>query len=371
MKNLKWLFLLFAVFVFISNTYSQAKKRVLVEQVVDAKDGNTPEGLVKMAEVMANHGDNLVFINIHKSNDATLFTFEGNDIIASFTNTVPQAAVDSIKWPSTSVVGVSPSEYNAKISQRLTETAPVAITIGDIKINVDDVDIDITVEFTSNLSGDIRTICLFVEDKVSGTGADYDQANNYNSVMSHPFYGLGDPIPYFEHMRVVRDFVSNSAWGDFVFPDSMFPPHYYSTGAKVTKTFKEQLYFHENRNRMWIVAFVARYDANDVNNREVFNVVQKKLTTVSIEDDPYVSELSNIYPNPVGIYGGIEFTLKSQNDVALEIYDMLGKKVIETPIKSYSSGTHHLLFNSTELTAGSYLALIRIGDKTYTRKFIK
>ena len=54
---------------------------------------------------------------------------------------------------------------------------------------------------------------LVVEDVMTGTGTGWDQANYYNGVSGHPYYGKGSPIVGYEHTNVVRN-VLTAALGD-------------------------------------------------------------------------------------------------------------------------------------------------------------
>ena len=71
----------------------------------------------------------------------------------------------------------------------------------------------------------------------------------------------------------------------------------------------------------------------------------------------------NIYPNPVST-GRIYITSKSSLNKDVEIYDVLGKKILSATI----SATKEL--NITNLTPGVYIIKIKEGDATATRKLI-
>lgn len=71
----------------------------------------------------------------------------------------------------------------------------------------------------------------------------------------------------------------------------------------------------------------------------------------------------NIYPNPVST-GRIYITSKSSLNKDVEIYDVLGKKVVTATLTSAKE------LNITGLTPGVYIIKVKEGDATATRKLI-
>lgn len=71
----------------------------------------------------------------------------------------------------------------------------------------------------------------------------------------------------------------------------------------------------------------------------------------------------NIYPNPVST-GRIYITSKSSLNKEVEIYDVLGKKILTATLTSSKE------LNITSLTPGVYIIKIKEGDATATKKLI-
>lgn len=78
-------------------------------------------------------------------------------------------------------------------------------------------------------------------------------------------------------------------------------------------------------------------------------------------DDAPIEGLS-FYPNPVS-NGKIYITSKSSLDKEITIFDVLGKKVLQTVINSRD-------LNVSALSPGVYIIKIKEGDATATRKLI-
>ncbi|MEC4004050.1 T9SS type A sorting domain-containing protein [Flavobacterium sp. SUN052] len=70
----------------------------------------------------------------------------------------------------------------------------------------------------------------------------------------------------------------------------------------------------------------------------------------------------NIYPNPA-TGDRIYISTKSNDDKQVSIFDVLGKKVLQTTLSSKE-------LNISSLTAGVYIIKIEEGDASATRKLI-
>lgn len=94
-------------------------------------------------------------------------------------------------------------------------------------------------------------------------------------------------------------------------------------------------------------------------------------TTVAVAQDGKQSKVQDntieglsFYPNPVS-NGKIYITTRNNNDKEIIIFDVLGKKVLQTTI---SSGSKEL--NVSSLNSGVYIIQIKEDDSTATRKLI-
>ena len=88
---------------------------------------------------------------------------------------------------------------------------------------------------------------------------------------------------------------------------------------------------------------------------------ENKSTLATKTQEPTIEGLA-IYPNPVNS-GKIYITTKSSLDKKVEIFNVLGKKVLETIITTKE-------VNVSNLAAGVYIIKIKEGEATATRKLI-
>ncbi|OUS01950.1 endonuclease I [Flavobacteriales bacterium 33_180_T64] len=83
----------------------------------------------------------------------------------------------------------------------------------------------------------------------------------------------------------------------------------------------------------------------------------------SLSTDDFHLQSVKIYPNPVN---GDEVTILSNQDISVEVYDILGKKV---KVQNISSNQNKL--NISGLSKGVYLVKLNSSTGTITKKFIK
>ena len=108
------------------------------------------------------------------------------------------------------------------------------------------------------------------------------------------------------------------------------------------------------KNYLYITLLFVLFFSASVSAQEVKQ--QSKLQeTTAIEG-------LNLYPNPVS-NGKVYITSKNDLDKEIIIFDVLGKKALQTTISSKE-------LNISNLTSGVYIIKINEGDATATRKLI-
>lgn len=78
--------------------------------------------------------------------------------------------------------------------------------------------------------------------------------------------------------------------------------------------------------------------------------------------------ISQNYPNPFNSGSTVSFFLPRSQVVTIEIYDLLGRKVMLLADGFFSQGWHSMLINSGSLTSGTYFLNLRTTDYSQTRK---
>lgn len=82
---------------------------------------------------------------------------------------------------------------------------------------------------------------------------------------------------------------------------------------------------------------------------------------------PSTSRLLDNYPNPFNPSTTISFELESQQEIRLEVYDLLGKRLALLADGVYSSGAHEARFDASGLTSGIYLYRLTTPARVQTK----
>jgi len=88
------------------------------------------------------------------------------------------------------------------------------------------------------------------------------------------------------------------------------------------------------------------------------SVSQESTTT------PQIFALTQNFPNPFNSSTIIQFTIPSEGDVKLVVYDVLGREIATLLHASLLTGTHTERFTSTDLTSGVYFYRLTFESKT-------
>lgn len=76
----------------------------------------------------------------------------------------------------------------------------------------------------------------------------------------------------------------------------------------------------------------------------------------------------SVFPNPFENQTHIGFTLENRQNVSIEVYNLMGERIIRIADKTYESGRHVETFHAAELNAGIYFVKVKIGENVMTEK---
>jgi len=85
---------------------------------------------------------------------------------------------------------------------------------------------------------------------------------------------------------------------------------------------------------------------------------------------PSKYSLAQNYPNPFNPSTKINFAIKSNGNVTMKIYNILGKEVATVVNEYKTAGTYSVDFNATNLASGIYFYKIQSGSFTDTKKMV-
>jgi len=80
--------------------------------------------------------------------------------------------------------------------------------------------------------------------------------------------------------------------------------------------------------------------------------------------------LAHAYPNPFNASTTIRYSLSSESDVLLEVYDILGRKVETLVAGIQQPGEHSVIWDADNLPSGTYFYRLKTADQDQSRKLI-
>lgn len=112
---------------------------------------------------------------------------------------------------------------------------------------------------------------------------------------------------------------------------------------------------------------VMQADTSD-GSRFTFTFNPNKATSIGSSNRPEKFELDQNYPNPFNPATTIGYTIASQSDVELSIYNVMGQKVTTLVNESKSPGSYNVQWNAEGRSSGIYYYQLRAGEKVITRQ---
>lgn len=368
---MKKIFLLSAMFILLASTISIGQKRVLVEKYTSAKCGNCPDGTAKLTTITANEPD-VIWVTHHAGFIADGMLFPEIDTIArAFTFGAPTATIDRIQFSGQQDVAVGPNLWNSNITNQLTQTADVDVTVnGNFEAATRSANINVDAVFSNAVTaqGEYRINVFVVEDSVVGSGSNYNQANYFNNTAGHPFQGLGNPVLNYAHRHVVRDVIS-TAWGmSGIIPNSPMANTTYSAN------FSYQVPMDYDLSKVRFVAFVTDF-SQAVGQRNVLNANQEDLNNFSTiatnttNKIPFVQALS-IQPNPATTFVNLKVESSENQQVEILVSNVTGQTILTKENINLQTGTNVYPLPVDELPNGLYFIAMKKGKYLTTQKLL-
>jgi hypothetical protein len=364
--------------VFVNNGISGVKN-VLVEEGTGAWCGYCPDGHIRMKDIKTQTPS--VVAVMHHNGDGMTNT-NSNTVNSAYATGYPYGMIDRTLFAGEATVGQNRGLWASRVATQANVPAPLEIKITSKTFDPATRKIDFTVEVKSvdYAKGDIRIHAMVVENGIVGaSNSNFNQRNYYSSAgaaaggMSHPLYNLADPIIGYSHEHVVRSIVSG-AWGTQGVIPSLVPPnttytqvYSYTVPAETSVTLPNETTARRSMNKadfIDLVAFVSYYDDNAV-KRQVINATEVGLFGGynSVENVSKNNVATNVYPNPASGLTTVDFTFDNAAEASIEVYDMLGVKVLTVKEGNFTSGQHFASFDASGLKNGLYLVQVKVDNQ--------
>ena len=329
------------------NLGTTATKNVLIEQFATAGCGQCPDGYRYLAQILDSL-PNVVALTHHRAGGQPGQTSDGMtipmsaSIASAFGAQGSTGSIDRMRWPGEGNVAITGSNWLDRTVEALDLPAPVDISISPSwNASTREITTSVSLDFVDYIvPGDLRLHVFVIEDKVTGTGNDYNQKNIFDQVIGHPYEGKGDPIFGFVHRQVIRASMTGT-WGDATgIPQSPGPNDDLQISAltyTLPASYKQQ-----------DVSLIAFLTDGDTSNQQVLNAKEASLGAPPAGTSAFTRPALKVFPNPMTTACTIK--LPTDDFTMVKVYDMTGSLVKEIP----AAGSE-VNFSREALAGGMYL----------------
>jgi hypothetical protein len=85
---------------------------------------------------------------------------------------------------------------------------------------------------------------------------------------------------------------------------------------------------------------------------------------------PFRAYLFQNYPNPFNATTRIRYILSSKSEISIDIYDLMGRKVVTLFDGIKEAGEYSLAWDAADLSSGIYFVRLKSGQESYTKKAV-
>ena len=93
-------------------------------------------------------------------------------------------------------------------------------------------------------------------------------------------------------------------------------------------------------------------------------------TAIAPPAKPTVYSMSQNYPNPFNPSTNIDFTLPQDSHVRIEVYNMIGQKVMTLMDEAKTAGYYTVKLDGTNLASGMYIYRLSTGQHTFLKRLL-
>jgi hypothetical protein len=340
----------------VSKLYGVSKPnpRVMVaEDLTSTTCVLCPSGIVAQKQLTSLFPLTYMPINVHFDDPMELPTYSKELFIEKGEELAPISFANRIAQ-------VKPNDllnyYNTSIKNQHN---PIKVAI-ETSLNKRNMSVEIAIDFLTEFSNEkLSLIAMLIEDNVKGSDDGYNQANGYAGgalgVMGG-FEKLTNPVPASQmiYQNVARSLLYNFEGKSDVFNTNI-------KAGDFKDIFQDlEINAAYNLNEVYVVVLITDSEGR------VVGVGKSKKHTVSTQEQNSLLALS-IYPNPASTEIKVKLDGNSHDMRKLEIYDMLGRKVISD--SSAYDQEHSIAISS--LVPGTYILVSTSGNLVQRAKFIK
>lgn len=246
-------------------------QKVLLEEFTGSWCQTCPDADYKRDQVIAANPGKVIAVAVHETDAMEIPLIWELD--GAFNTNIPSGMIN--RTPSTGNVILNQSQWMSNTTVAANKTAKCGLAINST-VSGTTASINVRTGFKETLTGNYHLTVYLVENKVTGTGSGYSQANAYNTSSGSPFYNDGNPIVGYEHNYVARKVLSADDLGDVIDASSM------QAGKEYVKNFTANISGYNQAN-LYVVAFVNKVGIS-ATTHEIMNVQNAKIATLKNYD---------------------------------------------------------------------------------------
>lgn len=223
-------------------------------------------------------------------------------------------------------------------------------------------------------------------------GESYDGSIEYSFPLPIKFFypeaEVTDLQSGIDHYRILSLPDANNDGGNELLMQSFkgnFSSFLFQSRKGTTLNFEEPVIFEknneslENANFEPVIGSINNISGNlDImisqvdGNIYLYEVNEELITSNQTEsfEAPLTITLNQNYPNPFNPTTNIQFSIPSNGQVNVSVYNSLGLKVAEIADGQFNAGKHIIQFDGTRLASGLYIYKLSTIDQTITKKML-
>jgi len=334
-------------------------RKVVGEEGTGTWCGWCPRGTVALDSMEAFFKDEFIGIAVHNADPMTVAEYDSRLGFQGF----PDGKIDRR-------LNMGPAKFKAGLDIAKHDVSPMAI---DLVATGNESERTLSVEVTAEsvtqlIDRDYRLSVIITEDNVKGTGAGYNQANNYSGLEMGLLVGVDGvdwttlPNPILA-ADIEYDHVARAILGGFDGRVGSVPANF-SSGDVATEIFSWTVPSDIDMSELHAVALLIDHTTGAILNAEKSEI---DVLTSTIEEID-MAEI-NIYPNPATDVVVLDISLKSESKVNLQIVNGIGKIVSQEDYGKIS-GSFTSNYDISSLSEGVYMFKICIDNNWSTKKII-
>jgi thiol-disulfide isomerase/thioredoxin len=325
-------------------------KMILGEEGTGTWCGYCPRGAVYMDSMYMKYPDNWVGVAVHNGDPMVNPEYDIN--IQSFISGYPGGVINR------TIGSINPTDFEINYQKAFEYIALADIKIEDKTFDEDTKELTFTLtsNFVSTVS-DFRFSAILIEDEVTGTGSDWDQANYYSGGGLGPMGGfedLPDPVPAED---MVYNHVGRLILGGFDGVEGSLPA-IVNYGESYSFEFSTII---DNEswdvNNMKVIGALINHATGEVINSTIEDLVPDVTNVSTLESTSKIK----LYPNPAM---DIVSVSNISNNCLIQLYNSNGQLMMEE-----HNVSEQVIFDVSNFIKGIYFIKVISNDDLITEKF--